>query len=240
MNFYKRHLGDYAKDAGHLSMLEHGAYTLLLDRYYTTEAPIPEVDAYRITRARLKDEIAATDAVLREFFKLIDGVYTNKRADEEIGRASAQRDINRETGKRGGRPKKQTERPSEPEPNGNRIGFVSEPNDNPSQTPDSKTEAKIKHVGRQAARFVEFWAVYPNRKGKADALKAWQRKGLDAIADRIIADVRARIAGDADWLRGFVPHGSTYVNAEGWLDAIDGPKLRAVGGTGYQPLPGEI
>ena len=41
MNYYERHLGDYAKDAGHLSMLEHGAYSLLLDRYYTTEQPIP-------------------------------------------------------------------------------------------------------------------------------------------------------------------------------------------------------
>jgi uncharacterized protein YdaU (DUF1376 family) len=33
VNYYERHLGDYAKDAGHLSMLEHGAYSLLLDRY---------------------------------------------------------------------------------------------------------------------------------------------------------------------------------------------------------------
>ncbi len=25
MNYYERHLGDYAKDTAHLSMLEHGA-----------------------------------------------------------------------------------------------------------------------------------------------------------------------------------------------------------------------
>ena len=31
MNYYERHLGDYARDAGHLSMLEHGAYALLLN-----------------------------------------------------------------------------------------------------------------------------------------------------------------------------------------------------------------
>ena len=36
MNYYERHLGDYARDTGHLSMLEHGAYSLLLDRYYAT------------------------------------------------------------------------------------------------------------------------------------------------------------------------------------------------------------
>ena len=30
MNYYERHLGDYARDTAHLSMMEHGAYGLLL------------------------------------------------------------------------------------------------------------------------------------------------------------------------------------------------------------------
>lgn len=41
MNYYERHLGDYSKDTAHLTMIEHGAYGLLLDRYYGTEAGIP-------------------------------------------------------------------------------------------------------------------------------------------------------------------------------------------------------
>ena len=56
MNYWERHIGDYARDAGHLSMLEHGAYTLLLDRYYSTEQPIPKDQAHRICRARTRDE----------------------------------------------------------------------------------------------------------------------------------------------------------------------------------------
>jgi uncharacterized protein YdaU (DUF1376 family) len=51
MNYYERHLGDYAKDTGHLSLLEHGVYTLLLDRYYATESGIPEDQGHRIARA---------------------------------------------------------------------------------------------------------------------------------------------------------------------------------------------
>lgn len=86
MNYYERHLGDYAKDAGHLSMMEHGAYGLLLDRYYTTEQPIPAEQAHRICRARTRDEKAAVDAVLAEFFTLAGGAYTNKRADQEIAK----------------------------------------------------------------------------------------------------------------------------------------------------------
>lgn len=86
MNYYERHLGDYARDTGHLSLLEHGVYTLLLDRYYASEAPIPEADAYRVARARTRDERAAVDAVLAEFFTLEDGFYHQKRIDAEIER----------------------------------------------------------------------------------------------------------------------------------------------------------
>lgn len=84
MNYYERHLGDYAKDTLHLSMLEHGAYTLLMDRYYSTERGIPADQVYRVALARSKDEKAAVDTVLTEFFTLNDGVFTKGRIEEEI------------------------------------------------------------------------------------------------------------------------------------------------------------
>jgi uncharacterized protein YdaU (DUF1376 family) len=86
MNYYEHHLGDYAKDTAHLTMLEHGAYRLLLDRYYGTEQGIPADQAHRLARARTKEEKQAVDDVLAEFFQLVDGVWMNKRADEEIRR----------------------------------------------------------------------------------------------------------------------------------------------------------
>ena len=39
MNWYKRYIGDYQRDTGHLSMVEHGSYTLMLDTYYATGRP---------------------------------------------------------------------------------------------------------------------------------------------------------------------------------------------------------
>ena len=45
MNFYKRFIGDYQRDTAHLAMLEHGAYTALLDAYHATEKPLPRADA---------------------------------------------------------------------------------------------------------------------------------------------------------------------------------------------------
>lgn len=86
MNYYERHLGDYSKDTAHLSMLEHGAYGLLLDRYYSTESGIPADQAHRVARARTREEKMAVDAVLGEFFQLIEGVWINNRAEEEIAK----------------------------------------------------------------------------------------------------------------------------------------------------------
>jgi uncharacterized protein YdaU (DUF1376 family) len=42
MNFYKHYLGDYARDTKGLSLIEHGAYRVLLDHNYATEEPIAE------------------------------------------------------------------------------------------------------------------------------------------------------------------------------------------------------
>ncbi|MCL2656836.1 MAG: DUF1376 domain-containing protein [Betaproteobacteria bacterium] len=89
MNYYEHHLGDYAKDTSHLTMLEHGAYRLLLDRCYGTEQGIPADQAHRVARARTREEKAAVDAILDEFFTLKDGVWVNARAEEEIAKFAA-------------------------------------------------------------------------------------------------------------------------------------------------------
>lgn len=84
MNYYKRHLGDYAKDTRHLSLAEHGAYCLLLDYYYSTERPIPDDRCERIANAYTDDERKAVRNVLEAFFTLTDEGWRNARADSEI------------------------------------------------------------------------------------------------------------------------------------------------------------
>lgn len=143
MNFYKRHIGDYIKKAGHLTLLEHGIYARLMDVYYTREAGIPEDKAARLISARSKEELQALANVLDEFFTLVDGLWTQGRCEEEIGNASEKAEQNRENGKKGGRPKKSaTERKPTENPNGyeteNHVGFKN----NLSQTPDSRLQTK--------------------------------------------------------------------------------------------------
>lgn len=106
MNYYKRHIGDYMKDASHLSLLEHGVFMRLLDVYYTREAPIPADQAARLVGARSKEERDAIQVVCGEFFKLVDGCYVQARCDREIAAMQAKQETNRVIGKSGGRPKK--------------------------------------------------------------------------------------------------------------------------------------
>lgn len=153
MNYYERHLGDYAKDTGHLSMLEHGAYSLLLDRYYSTEKGIPEVIAHRIARAKSKDEKKAVDFVLSEFFVLENGVWINGRAEEEIIVAKKKIHAAQENGKKGGRPKleeKHNEINDCVKPAGLLLGSENETQKKAHQTPDTIKEPPIPPKGGNA------------------------------------------------------------------------------------------
>lgn len=102
MNYYKRHIGDYAAKAGHLSPLEHGVYTLLIDAYYNREEAPTKAEAMRIARARSADEVAATEAVLAEFFVEIDGRFTQNRIEDELAAFRIKQEANRQLGARGG------------------------------------------------------------------------------------------------------------------------------------------
>jgi len=138
-------MGDFARKTAHLSMIEKGAYNTLLDHYYSTARSLPPDNdsLYRIAGAHGAAERKAVEKVADEFFPVNgDGTRHNKRADEEIEKHGKQVAINRELGKKGGRPRKTeslTESVSEKEPNRKPIR---EPNRNPSQIPEVKPKSK--------------------------------------------------------------------------------------------------
>jgi uncharacterized protein YdaU (DUF1376 family) len=87
MNYYERHIGDYLKDTAHLSLLEHGVYTRLLDVYYSSEGSIEDDKlACRLVGAKTSAEKAAVRAVLTEFFDHRDDGWHQARCDREIDR----------------------------------------------------------------------------------------------------------------------------------------------------------
>ena len=40
MHYYKKHVKDYIADTSHLTMIEHGAYNILIDTYVLKEKPL--------------------------------------------------------------------------------------------------------------------------------------------------------------------------------------------------------
>ena len=133
MNYYRRYVGDYIRDTARLSMIEHGAYNLMLDYYYADERPLPldHEEVYRMIRALKPEERKAVDRVLDLYFESRADGYHNARGDDEISRAAPFIEAARENGKRGGRRKNPPDNPVGPEadnPSGSRNGTHAEPN----------------------------------------------------------------------------------------------------------------
>lgn len=98
MNFYKHFLGDYARDTADLSLLEHGAYRVMLDHYYAQRGDMPAdlTKLERVCKARTTVERHAVQEVANRFFPINgDGRRHNKRADEEIQKHAGQAESNR-------------------------------------------------------------------------------------------------------------------------------------------------
>lgn len=153
MNFYKRYIGDYLRDTAALSVTENGAYDLLLDHCYATEIGLPadKESLYRICKAAKAFERAAVDKVLGRYFYLAeDGLWHQKRVDEEIEKRQHQVTVNRTVGLRGGRPKE-----TESVFPGNRIGYFSEtetePINNPNHSQIPEPEKPVKGNGSKSS-----------------------------------------------------------------------------------------
>jgi uncharacterized protein YdaU (DUF1376 family) len=87
LNYYERHIGDYLRDTSHLSLLEHGIYTRLLDVYYTREEPLLADHIARLIGAKTPDELEALETVLNDFFKPDAlGNWVQQRCEREIER----------------------------------------------------------------------------------------------------------------------------------------------------------
>jgi uncharacterized protein YdaU (DUF1376 family) len=86
VNYYERHIGDYLKDTAHLSLLEHGIYSRLLDIYYSRDGAVPADQVMRLVGARTDAERSAVRDVINEFFDVDGDVLRHNRCDREIAK----------------------------------------------------------------------------------------------------------------------------------------------------------
>lgn len=241
MNYYERHLGDFVRDTAHLSMMEDGAYNRLLDRYYSTEAGIPDAQKYRVARAHSKEEKQAVDTVLTEFFSLADGVWTKNRVEEEITKAQAKIKAAQENGKRGGRPPGSKNKTQE-KPNGFPLGSENETQEKAHQAPDTRhqtpgsNQQAAETLGGDAAaihaRAIQLAILLRNRGAALQAsdprVQEWAASG--------VSDAQALMALEVAQQRRVDQQSVQPVNA-GLIDAILRDQLSAPGKPGkFDPV----
>ena len=185
MNFYKRYPADYGRKTSRLTLMQHGAYTLLLDELYATESPLPaDMSALnRVCRAMSRPEQDAVRSVAEQFFPIgEDGLRRNRRATEELIEAAPAVEAARLNGKKGGRPKKYPQQKptgfSEQNPNETQ----SEPRSKPPHSSDNSPSLRSGEIagvpelvaaGFDEQTAAEFIACKAKRKAPL-TIRAWK------------------------------------------------------------------
>lgn len=224
MHYYSRNIGDYHKDAGFLTPLQHGIYLLLLDHYYAQEKPIPDATAHMVARSP-REEV---EPILSMFFTRDGDVWRQKRADEEIAAYHGRADLSRQNGKKGGRPPGSGNKKTQPKPGANPAGTK------PVSKAKKKATTGLGENIKVPAGLQRFLDAYPTGKRNklVEVVKVWERDELEDFADVIVKDVERRKVEHWGWIKDggqFVPGSQVYLNQKRWNDDIE-PIPAAAGG----------
>ncbi len=228
MHYYKRNLGDYAKKAGRLTMLQHGAYTLLIDACYDRESFPTLQEAIEWTWASTAAEIEAVEFVLRKFFVLENGFYVQKRIEEEIADYHSKADTNKRIAI-----ERETKRKTNPTKRAPVVNTASPaPNEPPpNQEPRTKNQepSKTPRAARGVASdgFEDFWNAWPKSERKQDKTRCaatWATNDYAKVKDQILADITTKRQTEK-WRGGYIEAPLVYLHNERWKDGVtpDGP-----------------
>jgi uncharacterized protein YdaU (DUF1376 family) len=213
--WYPRYPGDYQRKTAHLSLLEHGCYTVLLDHYYSTGKPLPaNADVLqRVCRAFAEAEISAMRSVLDQFFTFRNNGYHNDRADDELLKRSEIR-IKRQSAA--------ANRHAKDEQNASKTACKTDALADTSTSTstvvreEERTSIDVPKKKVVHPDFAEWWSVYPNRVGKGQAETAYRSARAIATQAELIEGVRRYIRdkpADRQW-----KNPATWLNGRCWED----------------------
>lgn len=224
MHYYKRNLGDYAKKAGRLSMLQHGAYNLLIDACYDREKFPTFEEAVEWTWASTEAEVEAVRFVLTRFFRLgDDGLYVQDRILEELLDYHRKSDKNKRIAQE--RESKRTEASTKRA----RNVYEASPKKHeapPNQEPITNNQEPITLIPPTQApgadgRFERFWKAYPRKVGKDAAEKAFaKRKPSNQLLDEMLLAIEKQ-SSSIEWTKDngqYIPNPATWLNQGRWKD----------------------
>lgn len=212
MHYYQHNIGDYRKDTGHLTLLEHGIYRQLLDTYYTEELPLT-TDLNKLMRShsvRNADEMQAFQNVLNDFFELTEKGYVHDRCDKELEKIYGKSEKARASANArwANRNKDIDANAMQTQSEGNAIGML--PNNPIPNNP-------ITHIQEYTHDFELFWKSYPRHESKSSAMKAFKKVKVDI---NILLQAIAQQKNSKQWKDNIIPHASTWLNQSRWEDEV--------------------
>lgn len=202
------YVADYLRDTRRLTAAEHGAYLLLIMEYWTTGA-LPDDDRQlsRITCMTPAEWRRARPNV-QPFFT--DG-WKHKRIDAELAR-SAEISSKRSASAK----QKHSNSQANAEQLDTHAGATSQPQSQLTPSLRSeRTRASALGAGWSEADRERFWAEFPNKVGKADAMKAFDKASHKTPPD-VLFPALNRYAKKTDDRPFCNP--ATWLNQERWLD----------------------
>lgn len=104
--------------------------------------------------------------------------------------------------------------------------------------PDSFHQASSRPANIEEPNgFKEFWAEYPKKAGKSDAIKAWQKlKPSRNLVIEIMAGLATHKASKK-WADGFIKDPAGWLNGRRWEDEIESSR-NTQNATSQKPAPG--
>ncbi|HBN16156.1 MAG TPA: hypothetical protein DD407_14045 [Pseudohongiella sp.] len=191
MHHYAFNVGDYRKDTGHLTLLEHGIYRMLIDSYYVNEGPL-DADDTKLMRThciRTPDEQQAYRNVIDDFFELDDGVYRHAGCDKVLAKIFEKSAKARESAERRWAKKSKASKPSRKPDDANAMRTHSEGNadgmlpnthnpipikDNSNELSTSEKKISDPHPGDiKLAEFIYAGVLDATPKAKKPDLHKW-------------------------------------------------------------------
>lgn len=218
MQFY---VADYLADTTHLTAEEHGAYMLLLFSYWQTGKPL-RIDRLA-TVARIPNERWPSVAdTLSEFFHVTETHWVQFRVEADLEAVNSKVVTASNAGKASARAKA-LKKQQELNDRSTNVAIPLQRNGNHKDTDTDTDKNKNNTPPMVDDLFPKFWKMYPNKKGKAAAEKAWKKLKVTAdLFGQIAEGLAAQVVCEA-WVKDggqFIPHPATWLNGKRWEDEV--------------------
>jgi uncharacterized protein YdaU (DUF1376 family) len=221
MQFY---VADYLADTTHLTAEEHGAYMLLLFSYWQTGKPL-RIDRLATVARIPNDRWPSVAETLSEFFHVTETHWVQFRVEADLDAVNSKVVTASNAGKASARAKA-LKKQQELNDRSTTVDDSFQRNGNHIDT-DTDTDKNNKNTSPSAEDlFPKFWKLYPNKKGKAAAEKAWKKLKVTDDLFSLIAQGLAKQCTSPAWTKDggqFIPHPATWLNGKRWEDEVSVP-----------------